>query len=110
MSAIRSLEEDITVAVEDRGSLLVVDDNEVNRDLLCRHLERQGHTVMTAENGHQALEMITTHPFDLLLLDIMMPKMNGYQVLEILKGDDTVIQREAKNTATLPIKLMRSGK
>jgi len=91
VSTIRPLKEDSTIITPaDRGSLLVVDDNEMNRDLLSRHLERQGHTVMTAENGHQALEMIKTHPFDLLLLDIMMPKMNGYQVLEILKSDDTL--------------------
>lgn len=87
---IRPLEEDVTVTLEDQGSLLVVDDNEMNRDLLSRHLERQNYTVMTAENGRQALEMIKTQSFDLVLLDIMMPKMNGYQVLEILKSDEAL--------------------
>lgn len=67
--------------------ILVVDDNELNRDLLARYLNRQGHRVMTAENGAQALDKIQQHPFDLVLLDIMMPEMNGYQVLEHLKAD-----------------------
>jgi CheY-like chemotaxis protein len=69
------------------GKLLVVDDNEMNRDMLSRRLERQGHTVRIAENGRQALELIRAEPFDLVLLDIMMPEMNGYQVLEELKND-----------------------
>jgi len=69
------------------GKLLVVDDNEMNRDMLSRRLERQGHTVQSAENGRQALEMMRAAPFDLVLLDIMMPEMNGYQVLEELKTD-----------------------
>ena len=64
------------------GRLLVVDDNKVNRLLLGRSLEQQGHTVEMAENGRQALEMLHARPFDLVLLDIEMPEMNGYQVLE----------------------------
>lgn len=74
----------------DEGSVLVVDDNEVNRDLLARRLQRQGHTVTVAEDGFQALEMMRSKPFDLVLLDIMMPQMNGYQVLEHLKADETL--------------------
>jgi len=72
----------------DEGSVLVVDDNEVNRDLLARRLQRQGHRVSVAEDGFQALEMMRSAPFDLVLLDIMMPQMNGYQVLENLKADE----------------------
>lgn len=72
------------------GSLLVVDDNEMNRDMLSRRLERQGHRVSLAENGRQALTMIKTQSFDLVLLDIMMPEMNGYEVLEHLKADHTL--------------------
>jgi serine phosphatase RsbU (regulator of sigma subunit) len=67
--------------------LLVVDDNEMNRDMLSRRLERQGFHVALAENGQQALDSISAQPFDLILLDIMMPVMNGYDVLERLKGD-----------------------
>lgn len=72
----------------DEGCVLVVDDNEVNRDLLARRLQRQGHAVSVAEDGFQALEMMRSQPFDLVLLDIMMPQMNGYQVLEHLKADE----------------------
>jgi adenylate cyclase len=69
------------------GYLLVVDDNKVNRLLLARGLEQQGHRVALAENGRQALEMLRAQPFDLLLLDIQMPEMDGYQVLEQLVQD-----------------------
>jgi adenylate cyclase len=67
--------------------LLVVDDNKVNRLLLARSLELQGHRVALAENGRIALEMLRREPFDLLLLDIEMPEMDGLQVLEQLKAD-----------------------
>lgn len=69
------------------GHLLVVDDNELNRDMLSRRLERLGYTVELAENGRQALDIIRAKPFDLILLDLMMPEMDGYQVLERLKSD-----------------------
>jgi adenylate cyclase len=69
------------------GRLLVVDDNKVNRLLLGRGLEQQGHHVAFAENGRQALEMLKQNEFDLLLLDIEMPEMDGYQVLEKLTKD-----------------------
>src|SRR5665213_3606644 len=67
--------------------LLVVDDNKVNRLLLTRSLELQGHSVASAENGRVALEMLKRDPYDLLLLDIEMPEMNGFQVLETLVHD-----------------------
>ena len=66
--------------------LLVVDDNKVNRLLLTRSLELQGHRVATAENGRVALEMLRRESFDLLLLDMEMPEMDGFQVLEQLAG------------------------
>ncbi|RPI92589.1 MAG: adenylate/guanylate cyclase domain-containing response regulator [Chloroflexi bacterium] len=69
------------------GRLLVVDDNKVNRILLARGLEGHGHQVETAENGKQALEKLRTDSFDLVLLDIEMPEMNGYQVLETCLQD-----------------------
>jgi adenylate cyclase len=72
---------------QSQGLLLVVDDNEMNRDLLSRRLHRQGYELVTAENGRQALEKMRSHPFDLVLLDIMMPEMNGYEVLETMKSD-----------------------
>ena len=67
--------------------LLVVDDNKVNRLLLTRSLELQGHRVATAENGRVALEMLRRESFDLLLLDMEMPEMDGFQVLEQMAGD-----------------------
>ena len=69
------------------GYLLVVDDNKVNRILLARGLEGDGHKVATAENGRQALEKLRLDSFDLVLLDIEMPEMNGYQVLETCLQD-----------------------
>ena len=72
---------------QESGDLLVVDDNRVNRLLLGRALEQQGHTVAFAENGREALEALRRRPVDLVLLDIEMPEMNGYQVLEALVAD-----------------------
>ena len=69
--------------------ILVVDDNEMNRDMLSRRLARRGYDVATAEDGRRALAMIEDGAFDLVLLDIMMPEVNGYEVLERLKADST---------------------
>jgi class 3 adenylate cyclase len=66
---------------------LVVDDNRVNRLLLGRALEQLGHTVTFAENGRLALEALRQRPVDLILLDIEMPEMDGYQVLDALRSD-----------------------
>lgn len=71
----------------DEPLILVVDDNEMNRDMLSRRLERQGYRSLLAEDGAQALELLAAHDFDLVLLDIMMPRLNGYQVLEHIKQD-----------------------
>ena len=67
--------------------LLVTDDNKVNRLLLTRNLELMGHRVATAENGRVALDMLRREPFDLMLLDIEMPEMDGFQVLGELAKD-----------------------
>ena len=69
------------------GTILVVDDNEMNRDLLSRRLRRDGHTVVIAEHGRAALDALARDPYDLVLLDIMMPELTGYEVLEIMKND-----------------------
>lgn len=69
------------------GYILVVDDNRMNRLMLARGLEQQGHRVAFAEHGRQAMEMLGAQDFDLILLDIEMPEMNGYQVLESLAAD-----------------------
>jgi adenylate cyclase len=70
--------------------ILVVDDDPVNRSLLTRLLEQDGHRVDTAADGRQALERLNGDPFDLVLLDILMPKMDGYEVLARMKGDDVL--------------------
>ena len=72
---------------EQQARLLVADDNKVNRLLLGRSLEVLGHRVAMAENGRVALEMLRREPFDLLLLDMEMPEMTGFQVLEHLVAD-----------------------
>jgi class 3 adenylate cyclase len=69
------------------GDLLVVDDNRVNRLLIARTLGQFGHRVAFAENGRQALQVLRDHPADLVLLDIKMPEMDGYQALEALRAD-----------------------
>jgi class 3 adenylate cyclase len=69
------------------GRLLVVDDNRVNRLLIGRALEQLGHTVTFAENGRDGLEALRQRPVDLVLLDIEMPEMDGYQVLQALAAD-----------------------
>ncbi len=75
---------------EQSATILVVDDNEMNRDMLARRLERQNHNTLMAENGQHALDVLREQPVDLVLLDIMMPKMNGYEVLETMKADSSL--------------------
>jgi adenylate cyclase len=72
------------------AKVLVVDDTEMNRDMLCSLLEADGHKSAVAENGRLALEILKAKPFDLVLLDVMMPEMNGYQVLEHVKSDSSL--------------------
>ena len=68
-------------------ALLVVDDNEDNRYTLSLQLNAQGyHNIAIATNGHEALSVLHSKPFDLVLLDIMMPELNGYEVLERMRS------------------------
>jgi sigma-B regulation protein RsbU (phosphoserine phosphatase) len=69
------------------GRILVVDDQPENRDVLVKHLERQGHSTSQAEDGSRALARLSREAFDLVLLDVDMPEMEGYLVLEHMKGD-----------------------
>jgi sigma-B regulation protein RsbU (phosphoserine phosphatase) len=77
-------------ALPEHGSLLVVDDDEINRDLLARRLRRHGYTVSLAANGLEALKLVRGQPFDLVLLDMIMPGIDGYQVLAKMKSDTTL--------------------
>jgi diguanylate cyclase (GGDEF)-like protein/PAS domain S-box-containing protein len=76
-------------------SILVVDDNEMNRDVLSRRLERQGYDVTAAVDGHQALELVAAQAFALVLLDIEMPGLGGLEVLQII--------RQTHSAAELPV-------
>jgi len=71
-----------------QGLILVVDDDLSNLDMLSRRLEFQGHEVARARSGQEALDMMHARVFDLVLLDIMMPDMDGYEVLAKLKADE----------------------
>jgi adenylate cyclase len=115
MMSLRGLAQDsAAVTGYESGSILVVDDNGINRDLLSRYLERQGHAVQVAHNGRQALEMIATGAFDLVLLDIAMPGLTGYEVLQNLKSSETwrdlpVIMISALDEMDLVIRCIELG-
>jgi DNA-binding response OmpR family regulator len=69
------------------GRILVVDDNETNRDMLSRRLQHEGYEVCISDTGHEALALLRTQAVDLILLDVMMPEMDGYDVLKELKAN-----------------------
>jgi two-component system NtrC family sensor kinase len=70
-----------------RGNLLVVDDNAANRDILKRHLERQQYGVSTAHDGEECLRLLDSGTFDLVLLDVLMPVMDGFEVLRRMRAN-----------------------
>ncbi len=72
-------------------ALLIVDDEELNRDGLSRRLQRQGYEVVAAKSGQEAIELLGEREFDLVLLDIMMPGMNGLEVLKFLRRVDSLV-------------------
>jgi CheY-like chemotaxis protein len=74
------------------GNILVVDDDLLNRLVLSTNLQEQGYDVATAEDGRQALQMLADQSFDVVLLDLIMPELDGFQVLEQMKRDSR--QRE----------------
>ena len=81
--------------------LLVVDDNESNRDIIARQLQRRGYDVVTAADGERAIAIVDSQPIDLIILDIMMPGIDGLEVLRRL--------RQSHSAAQLPI-IMASAK
>jgi sigma-B regulation protein RsbU (phosphoserine phosphatase) len=99
----------------DGPALLVVDDNEDNRYTLTRRLTREGYSnLTTATNGREALDLLQAKPFDLILLDIMMPDMNGYEVLERMKAgaelrDIPVIMISALNELDSVVRCIELG-
>ncbi|MEP7284394.1 MAG: HAMP domain-containing sensor histidine kinase [Chloroflexota bacterium] len=98
----------------DQGHLLVVDDNEMNRDMLSRRLKREGFTVVVAEDGHQALQLLKQHKFDLIVLDIMMPGLSGFDMLPMIRSEYTlaelpVIMATAKDGSADIVEALRLG-
>ena len=98
----------------DPGQMLIVDDNRVNRLLLTRALEQNGHHVSNAENGKIGLEMLRAKSYDVVLLDIDMPVMNGFEVLEALLEDEElrylpVIMTSASDELDRVVKCIEMG-
>ena len=101
-------------AAETPGHLLVVDDDPANREVLCRRLERHGHQVQTAGSGLDAMRILGEAAFDLVLLDIMMPEMDGYEVLGHIKADSRlqhipVIMISALNELQSVVRCIEAG-
>ncbi len=96
------------------GRLLIVDDNEMNRDMLARRLAKKGHEVLVAEDGTRALEMIDGEPLDVVLLDIMMPGIDGFEVLEKIRAEHDatelpVIMATAKDDSSDVVAALKLG-
>jgi adenylate cyclase len=83
------------------GRILVVDDNKMNRMLLGRVLEEQGHAVGFAEDGQEALDRVRSEAFDLVLLDVVMPRVDGFEVLSVMKGDSRLCDLPVIVTSSL---------
>jgi CheY-like chemotaxis protein len=75
--------------------LLLVEDNEMNREMLTRRLERKGYRISHAVNGEEAVAAVQTEPPDLVLMDMSLPVMTGWEATRILKAD--------RATAAIPI-------
>jgi len=69
-------------------TILLVEDNEMNRDMLSRRLQRKGYSVVTAEDGEKGLLLARSEMPDLILMDISLPLMGGWEVTRLLKADD----------------------
>ncbi len=80
------------MTVSKAGHVLIIDDSTDNRELLARALERRGYRVSTAKSGRLGLEMLRAQPFHLVLLDILMPEMSGYEVLRDIRADSELCQ------------------
>jgi len=100
-------------ATED-GVLLVADDNEMNRDMLARRLSRRGFTVVTAADGQEALDRIAERSFDVIVLDIMMPRVDGMEVLSRVRqttgaADLPIIMATAKSETQDVVRALEMG-
>jgi two-component system cell cycle response regulator DivK len=71
------------------AKILLVEDNEMNRDMLSRRLERKGHVVVMAVDGGQGVEMATSETPDIILMDMSLPVLDGWEATRRIKADDT---------------------
>ena len=78
--------------------ILLVEDNEMNADMLSRRLERRGHEVQVAEDGERGVELARSNKPDLIVMDVSLPKMDGWTATKLLKGD--------AETAEIPIVIL----
>lgn len=85
---IKATQEGASAAAVLPGRVLIADDDPVNREVMRRLLEHQGHHLVEAADGHEALRLLEERPFDVLLLDILMPGLNGFEVLQRLRERD----------------------
>ncbi len=97
-----------------RARLLVADDSDRNREMLCHQLERQGYSVTAVSNGRDALRLLRERAYDLVLLDVMMPELDGFAALESIKSDRTlreipVIMISASDEYSSVIRCIESG-
>ena len=88
-TTLRSLSQESPEKLSPGGMILVIDDNPTNCDLLARQLQRQAYTVTTATNAQQALRLLKAIPYDLILLDVIMPGMDGLELLQEIKRHDS---------------------
>jgi CheY-like chemotaxis protein len=72
--------------------ILLIEDNEMNRDMLSRRLQRRGYQIVTAENGEQGLSLARMEAPDLILMDITLPEMDGWEAARLLKADESTRQ------------------
>jgi CheY-like chemotaxis protein len=89
-------------AVPQTGRILIADDNTQNRELLEAYLADEGHEILMTADGRQTVDVATEQQPDLILLDIMMPKLSGYEVCEKLKSDE-----RTKNIPILMVTALR---
>ena len=110
----RWLMEEPPVDLKSEGTILIVDDNEMNRDMLCRRLERYGYVTIEAETGMEGLEEARKRKPDLVLMDVVMPGVNGYETLCQFKEDASlahipVIMISALDEMEITIKCIEIG-